>query len=111
MVMNKPAYPANHIRIFRKKLGLTIEKFAEITGYSSQLIAKLETGERRLNTTHLERFSKALQCEPWELFDDGTPFNSEDIELFKKIRHLPKSSKQAIHALVAGLEGQNTKND
>ncbi len=57
----------NKIQEIREGKKISRQKLAELMKTSTVQIFRLETGERKLTTEWLERFSKALQVQPSEL--------------------------------------------
>jgi transcriptional regulator with XRE-family HTH domain len=59
-------YPENNIRKIRSERGLTLEKLAGMLEpqASHDMIAKIETGERELTHTWMDRLARALHCAP-----------------------------------------------
>ncbi len=57
----------NKIQEIREGKKISRQQLAELMKTSSVQIFRLETGERKLTTEWLERFSKALQVQPGEL--------------------------------------------
>jgi len=59
---------AGNLKVYRKELGFSQEKLAELVGTAPNYIAMIE-GEKRFPTdTMLEKIASALQREPCELF-------------------------------------------
>ena len=57
-----------NIKIKREQLGISQEKLAKLTGYTSRSsIAKIEKGQVDLSQTKIELFAKALRTSPSEL--------------------------------------------
>ncbi len=59
--------PPNRIREWRVHRRLTLRQLAERAGTSAQQLSRLELGDRRLDTTWLDRLSKALGIKPEDL--------------------------------------------
>ena len=59
---------ASNIKLYRKTLGLTQEKLAEMVNISFNYIALIETGRRFPSIKMLERIAKALKKDTLELF-------------------------------------------
>lgn len=68
----------NRIREMREARGWTIEQLAKKMKTSGQQVQRKETGERGVTLEWLQRFAKALGCEPWELMggDSLKPVNT-----------------------------------
>ena len=58
---------ASNIKLYRKTLGLTQEKLAEMVDISYNYIALIETGRRFPSLKMLERIAKVLQKDTLEL--------------------------------------------
>ena len=59
---------ASNMKLYRKNLGLTQEKLAEMVDISDNYIALIETGRRFPSVNMLERIAKALKKDTIELF-------------------------------------------
>ena len=70
----------NKIQEIREGKKISRQKLAELMKTSTVQIFRLETGERKLTTEWLERFSKALQVQPSELIG-----SLENIQYINKI--------------------------
>ncbi|MCD7879453.1 MAG: helix-turn-helix transcriptional regulator [Candidatus Gastranaerophilales bacterium] len=60
---------ARNLVKLRKEKGYIQEKLAELTGYSREYIAKVETGKRKVSIKLMIRTLKALDIEITELWD------------------------------------------
>ena len=69
---------ASNMKLYRKTLGLTQEKLAEMLNISYNYIALIETGRRFPSIKMLERIAKALKKDTIELF------SIKHIELLEK---------------------------
>lgn len=69
----------DRIRQRRKELGLTQEELANKMGYSSRTaISNVEKGGEDLTSTRIEKYAKALDCEPAYLMGwTGTPYQKQ----------------------------------
>ena len=68
---------AERVKGLRKKRNLSQKEFAELTGFSHSYIQKFEEGNRPLNTSHLIRFSKVLNVNPFDIIrTDNTNFDN-----------------------------------
>lgn len=56
------------IASLRKARGFTQERLAEVVGYSVEFVSLVERGINAPSVAGLEKFSKALKVEVWELF-------------------------------------------
>ena len=59
---------ASNMKVYRKTLGLTQDKLAEMLNISYNYIALIETGRRFPSIKMLERIAKALKKDTIELF-------------------------------------------
>jgi transcriptional regulator with XRE-family HTH domain len=66
---------ANNIKEYRRKLGFSQDKLAELAGISSQYLATVETCRKFPTPDVLDRLADALDIEPHELFTFATPQN------------------------------------
>lgn len=66
----------NFIRKFRKNKGLSQETLAECCGATKATISKLEKGEIQLTQAWMDKISKVLDCQPWELMAEGVHINT-----------------------------------
>ena len=81
---------AFNMKIYRKSLGLTQEKLAEIVDISTNHIGLIEIGRRFPSINMLERIAEALQKDTLELFS---------------IEHIEKAQRKALKtALMADIE-------
>ena len=78
----------NSIREIRKRLNITQAELAKRLGISQGAIQKLETGERGLDTDWMNKLSKVLNVEPWELLPKEMQPNitPEEAEVLRAIR-------------------------
>lgn len=78
----------NCIKEIRKLKGITQVELAKRLGISQGAIQKLETGERGLDLDWIEKISKALNVEPWQLLpkDMQPNITTEEAEVLKAIR-------------------------
>ena len=78
----------NSIREIRKRLNITQAELAKRLGISQGAIQKLETGERGLDTDWMNKLSKVLNVEPWELLPKEMQPNitPEEVEVLRAIR-------------------------
>jgi len=57
----------NRVRELREALGLSQRELGKLTGNNNITISRIENGKLKLNFATMEKFAKALKCEPWEL--------------------------------------------
>jgi len=58
---------SKNVKEQRKKLGLTLEKLAELTGMAVQTINDIEGGRRWVSDSTITKLSKALRIESYQL--------------------------------------------
>ena len=81
---------ASNMKLYRKNLGLTQEKLAEMVDISDNYIALIETGRRFPSVSMLERLAKALKKDTLELFS---------------IKHIETAQKKALKSeILADIE-------
>jgi len=61
----------NRVRELRLAAGITQRELADRIGLSPGQVGKIERGENKLHSVHVERLSQALRCQRWELFSDA----------------------------------------
>jgi len=57
----------------RKKRGMTLTQLSSLTGLSPGQISRLENGKQGFRSATLLKVARALQIEPWEIYQDETP--------------------------------------
>ena len=70
---------ASNMKLYRKTLGISQAKLAEMANITDNYIALIETGKRFPSVNMLERIAKALQKDTLELF------SISQIDVSKKI--------------------------
>jgi len=91
----------NRVREFRKKRKLTLQKAAPLIGLSWAHLARIEKGERELNTIWMERIGRVLNCTPADLLSpDLGGLSENEREFVKLIRELPELNRRAIEAIL-----------
>jgi len=58
---------AYNVRFFRKKMGISQEKLAELSGYHRTYIGSIERGERNITLETIESLSFIFGIEPYKL--------------------------------------------
>jgi len=78
----------NCIKEIRKRQGITQTELAKMLGVSQGAIQMLETGQRGLDLDWMNKISKALNCEPWELLPKEMQPNitPEEMEVLRAVR-------------------------
>lgn len=61
--------PANHLRAWRERAGLTQDQLAELVGTAGNVIGLLESGERGLSDKWLRKLAPHLGTSPGFLLD------------------------------------------
>lgn len=86
----------NCIKEIRKLKGITQVELAKRLGISQGAIQKLETGERGLDLDWIEKISKALNVEPWQLLPKVMQPNitAEEAEVLRAIRKAKEITSQ-----------------
>lgn len=95
-----------YLKGWREFRGLTQEELAHRVGSSKGYVSQLESKERRYNQDLLERFAKALDCEPWQLLIDPSsiarPLDPGVEMLTDAVRRLPEDQRPvALRAIEA----------
>ncbi|MDR0301751.1 MAG: helix-turn-helix transcriptional regulator [Treponema sp.] len=62
----------SNMRAYRKELGYSQAKLAELTNTATNYITQIENGKRFPTDTMLEKIANSLQKRPYELFSIGT---------------------------------------
>lgn len=85
-------------RLFR---GVTQERLAGRTDYSTGLISQLESGETKFTEESLGALAAALQCEPGDLLSRDP--NSPDYELWRIIQGVPADERSRVIRVVEAM--------
>ena len=88
------------VREWRKFRGLTQERLAERTPFTTGAISQLETGRTKYTQDMIEALAIALDCEPGDLLSKDPNMEGEIIDL---MRHLPESKKGDVIAILRAL--------
>jgi len=75
---------ASNMRLYRKNLGISQAKLAELANITDNYIALIETGKRFPSVNMMERIAKALGKDTLDLF------------LINKIRHSGKKNLKTV---------------
>lgn len=78
MLIPKDGPPRHYVREWRKFRGLTQERLAERTPFSTGAVSQLETGRTRYTQDLLEALAVALDCKPGDLISRD-PFKEGDV--------------------------------
>lgn len=71
----------NNIRALRQERGLTLSQLAGQVGMSTPHLSEIERGVKNLNNQHMERLSKALRGQPYELITEKGDTNSDRLRV------------------------------
>lgn len=88
------------VREWRKFRGLTQERLAERTPFTTGAISQLETGRTKYTQDMIEALAVALDCEPGDLLSKDPNMEGEIIDL---MRHLPESKRSDVIAILKAL--------
>jgi transcriptional regulator with XRE-family HTH domain len=61
----------SNIRRYRRALGLSQEKLAELAGLHRTYVGAVERGERNISVKNIEKIAKVLGIEPYQLLLPG----------------------------------------
>lgn len=61
----------SNIRYYRKKLGLSQERLAEVAHLHRTYIGSVERGERNVSALNIAKIAKALKVRPHVLLEEG----------------------------------------
>lgn len=75
---------SNSIRRLRKQKKMTMQELARRVGTSQQQIDRLEKGHRKLTIEWLDRLTKALECDIYDILPDS--FSKRDIQMTMKAK-------------------------
>jgi transcriptional regulator with XRE-family HTH domain len=82
MLIPKDGPPRHYVREWRKFRGLTQERLAERTPYTTGAISQLETGRTKYTQDMLEALAAALDCKAGDLISRNPFMESDVISLF-----------------------------
>lgn len=88
------------LREWRKHRGLTLERLAELTDMTYSNVSSIELGRSGYSEQTLERFAKALQCEPVDLL---TRAPDDDPELWALWTHAKPAQRRRFNRLAQAL--------
>jgi transcriptional regulator with XRE-family HTH domain len=72
----------SNLRKYRKRLGYTQEKLAEICNTAPCYIRQIEIGRRFPSIKYIERIAEALNIAPYRLFFEETNLENELLSLY-----------------------------
>jgi transcriptional regulator with XRE-family HTH domain len=88
---------AKNLKSQRNKLGLSMEKFAEISGLSIQTINDIEGGRRWVSDKTITKLTKALNIECYQLFLPNFPVKrKKETNQTKQLLDVMKSLKRDV---------------
>ncbi len=79
---------SNRIRAIRKQRKMTMQDLAREVGTSQQQIDRLEKGHRKLTIEWLDRITKCLECDIYDVLPDS--FSKRDIMMTSKAKVVGK---------------------
>lgn len=85
MLIPKDGPPRHYVREWRKYRGLTQERLAERTPFSTGAISQLETGRTKYTQDILEAIAEALDCRPGDLISRNPLVEGEIFYLFSDL--------------------------
>ena len=88
------------LKYLRRQKGFSQEKFAEAIGIATTSLSYIETGRGFMTLTTLERITKALNIEPYELFQFiSVETNEEMFEYVLKKIDLIKNDNEKLKTI------------
>lgn len=91
------------VREWRKFRGLTQERLAERTPFTTGAISQLETGRTKYTQDMIEALAVALDCDPGDLLSKDPSKEGEIVDL---LRHLPTEKQADAIAVLKALAGR-----
>lgn len=85
MLIPKDGPPRHYVREWRKFRGLTQERLAERTPYTTGAISQLETGRTKYTQDMLEALAVALNCKAGDLISRNPFMEGDVISLFNEL--------------------------
>lgn len=85
MLIPKDGPPRHYVREWRKFRGLTQERLAERTPYTTGAISQLETGRTNYTQDMLEALAQALDCKPGDLISRNPYMDGDVVYLFNDL--------------------------
>jgi transcriptional regulator with XRE-family HTH domain len=93
--------PHHYVREWRKYRGLTQERLAERTPFTTGAISQLETGRTKYTQDMIEALAAALDCKPGDLLSRNPLKEGEIIYLFED---LSEDKKRIALAMIQSLK-------
>ncbi|MCR5266047.1 MAG: helix-turn-helix domain-containing protein [Cyanobacteria bacterium RUI128] len=89
----------------RSKKNITQEKLAELIGYSTNHISKLELARTNPSFDLIIKIADALNIEPKELFDIEAKSSNDDLvdEIILSLKDLTHPQQEFIHKTIKNL--------
>ena len=87
---------ALNTKAFRKKLGVSQEKLAEVTALSAQSISDIEGCRTWVSDKTLEKLAKAFNIDIFQLFIPPNDNNDAGLSFYNQLRKLRTSMKEDI---------------
>ena len=100
--------PANHLRAWREKRGLSQEALAQLVGTAGNVISLLESGDRALSDKWLRRLAPALGTTPGFLLDHNP--NDIDAAFLEAALSVPKEQRQQVLRILETFRPTGTDN-
>lgn len=97
MMIPKDGPPRHYVREWRKFRGLTQERLAERTPFTTGAISQLETGRTKYTQDMLEALAAALDCKAGDLISRNPLVDGELVYLFSDLP--PEMKKLAVEML------------
>jgi len=94
---------SRNLKVLRNKLGISQEKFAEISGLSVQTINDIEGGRRWVSDKSITKTSSALRIECYQLLIPD--FNEQNKKDITPTQHLLRLKKKLHKDIVSQIEG------
>lgn len=97
----------NRIKYLRKQKGFSQEKFAEAIGIATTSLSFIETGRGFMTLATLEKMTKILEIEPYELFQSvSVETNADMLEyIIKKIKLIENDNEKlkTIYSIIKNI--------
>ena len=98
--------PANHLRAWREKRGLSQEALARLVGTAGNVISLLESGDRALSDKWLRKRAPALGTQPGFLLDHDP--NDLDASLLEAVLAVPKEQRPQVLKILEAFKATGT---
>jgi transcriptional regulator with XRE-family HTH domain len=93
----------NQLREIRKGRRLSLRKLGEMSGMDHSVIAKIERGDVRLASHHIEILSSVLGVRPEELISNDAPLSEREREFLTAIEGLTDDNLDRVIDLARAL--------